>query len=121
MPETTDIRITIRFKPDEYALLEEKAGDKPISRFIRELSLEKAAGQRKSVKSAPVKDHRALAEVLAKLGASRRASNLNQLARAANTGSLPVTPETESALQAACQDIRAIKHMLMKALGIQEH
>ena len=67
-----------------------------------------------------MKDQRALAHVLSKLGQSRLANNLNQLAKAANTGSLPVTPETESALQAACRDIRAIKHVLMKALGIQE-
>ena len=68
----------------------------------------------------PVKDQKALAEVLAKLGASRLASNLNQLAKAANSGSLPVTPETENALQAACRDIRAVKRLLMTALGIQE-
>ena len=67
-----------------------------------------------------VKDYKALAEVLAKLGASRLSSNLNQLAKAANSGSLPVTPETENALQAACRDIRAVKRLLMTALGIQE-
>jgi hypothetical protein len=67
-----------------------------------------------------VKDRRALAHVLSMLGASRLASNLNQLAKAANSSSLPVTPETESELQAACRDIRTIKHLLMTALGIQE-
>jgi len=84
-------------------LFSDEPGDQPVRRHPR-----------------PVKDHRALAEVLAKLGASRLASNLNQLAKAANSGALPVTPETEEALQEACQDMAAMKAMLMTALGLKE-
>jgi hypothetical protein len=40
--------------------------------------------------------------------------------KAVNTGSLPVSSETERDLQAACRDVRAIKNMLMRALGFQE-
>ncbi|MGK2959073.1 MAG: plasmid mobilization relaxosome protein MobC [Acidimicrobiales bacterium] len=46
------------------------------------------------------------------------ANNLNQLARAANSGSLPVIPDTEAPLCAACQDISAIKKTLMRGPGI---
>ncbi len=67
-----------------------------------------------------ITDRAALAAVLAQLGASRLASNVNQLAKAANAGSLPVTPDTEQALRAACADIRSLKSLLMRALGIQE-
>ena len=67
-----------------------------------------------------MQDERALAQVLALLGQSRLASNINQLARAANSGALPVNPDTEAALTAASTDIAAIKALVMKALGIQE-
>lgn len=46
----------------------------------------------------PIKNDQALAQVLAMLGQSRLSFKLNQLARSANTGSLPMTPDTEVAL-----------------------
>ncbi|MEJ7926700.1 hypothetical protein WG908_08030 [Sphingobium sp. AN641] len=55
---------------------------------------------------------------MALLGQSRLSSNVNQLAKAANSGSLPVTPETESDLRHACRDIAEIRRMLMRALGL---
>jgi hypothetical protein len=61
-----------------------------------------------------------LAEVLGKLGQSRRANNLNQLARLANTGVLDVDPETEAALVQASNEIRAIRQMLIAALNLSE-
>jgi hypothetical protein len=54
---------------------------------------------------------------LAALRASRISSNLNQLARAAHTGSLPITPETEEDLAEACAAIVAIREELLRALG----
>ena len=66
----------------------------------------------------PVADHAELARVLAVLGSARLSSNMNQLAKAVNTGSLPVTPDTESELRAACADIAAMRQMLVKALGL---
>ena len=65
----------------------------------------------------PVKDHAALARALAALGASRLSNNLNQLAHSANTGGLPVTPETESEIKDACRAVQDIRAELMKALG----
>lgn len=67
----------------------------------------------------PVKDHQALAQVLGKLGQSRLSSNLNQLARSANTGSLPVTADTENALNEAAADIREIRRLLIEALNLE--
>lgn len=115
---------SLRLTPDERQQLERKAAGLSLGAYIKSI-LFGADIQAQTLKpqtrgKLPVKDHKALAAVLAKLGASRLSSNLNQLAKAVNTGSLPVTPETESALQAACRDIRAIKQLLMKALSIQE-
>jgi hypothetical protein len=66
----------------------------------------------------PVKDHEALGRLLAELGRSRIANNLNQLARAANSGSLPVTPEVEADLIEACEEVAALRGELIKALGL---
>lgn len=67
---------------------------------------------------APVKDQEAIARVIGLLGQSRIANNLNQLARQANLGTLPVTPDTEAALAEAAADIAAMRQMLVKALGL---
>jgi hypothetical protein len=67
----------------------------------------------------PVGDHQALGRVLAALGKSRLSSNLNQLARAVNTGTLPVHPETESEIKDACREILAIRADLIRALGLE--
>ena len=67
----------------------------------------------------PVKDQKALAEVLACLGASRIANNLNQLAKAANSGSFYFDRETKAQINAACGDIRVMRQLLMTALGMQ--
>ena len=57
----------------------------------------------------PVKDHEALGRVLGALGKSRLSQNLNQIARAANMGSLPVSPEPEDELRQACADVEALR------------
>ena len=62
----------------------------------------------------------ALAQVLALLGKSHIANNINQLAKAANTGSLPVNIETERALTEAANDVARMRKMLIEALDLQE-
>lgn len=46
------------------------------------------------------------------------ASNINQLAKAANIGTLDVTPETEREIVQACAEIQAIRMLLITALGV---
>lgn len=65
-----------------------------------------------------IEDRQALARVLALLGGSRLSNNLNQLARAANIGALPITPETELELAEALHDVRSMRLSLLKALGL---
>jgi hypothetical protein len=69
--------------------------------------------------TAPIKDHHAIAEVLAKLGQSRLSNNLNQLARSANSGSLPITPDTEAAIMAASAEITLMRQLLIAALNVE--
>lgn len=51
------------------------------------------------------------------LGNMRLASNLNQVARATNIGTLPLTPEIEEELPTACSAVIAMRAELMRALG----
>jgi hypothetical protein len=47
-------------------------------------------------------------------------SLLNQIAKAAHMGALPVTPELEEDLQEACQAVRSMRSDLMRALGFPD-
>ena len=120
MPKTPDHRITIRLKPEEYALLQAKAGHKPLSSFLRELALSEADSRRTPNIPAPTKDRKSLAQALALLGKSGLSTSMADMAKAARLGTLPVSEGTETQIRAACDDIAAIKSALMRALGVQE-
>ena len=109
---------SLRLTFEERAALEHAAGNFPLGTYIklkafdgRPLQLQ-GQGMRR-----PVKDPEALAQILALLGRARLANNLNQLAHAANSGSLPVTPETLAAIQEACAEVVAMRRALLQALG----
>lgn len=57
-------------------------------------------------------------QVLAELGRSRLSSNLNQLAKAANMGTLPVHRDITGELQEACRSVQAMWDALLTALGL---
>ncbi|MEM8663660.1 MAG: hypothetical protein AAGF49_05995, partial [Pseudomonadota bacterium] len=86
---------------EERATLEKAAAGMPLGAFIKEKLFDGEMVPRRTRGRTPVQDHTALAKVLAALGASRMASNLNQIAKAVNIGALPVSPELEDDLQAA--------------------
>lgn len=108
---------SLRFTFEERAKLDMLRGSMPLGRYIREQVLGDDAAPRKKRGRYPVKDHEALGRVLGALGSSRLSSNLNQLARASNTGSLPVTPETEADIREACEAVIAMRQELLRALG----
>jgi hypothetical protein len=84
---------SLRLTFEERAMLETAAAGMPVGAYIREKLFGPDASHRKTRGKAPVKDHQALARVLGALGGSRLASNLNQLAKAAHMGALPVSAE----------------------------
>lgn len=116
-PEKSPPPFSLRLSYDERARLSAAAQGKPLGAYIREQLLGDEAAPRQRRGNNPVKDHEALGRVLGALGQSRLASNLNQLAKAVNTGSLPVTPETEADLKQACREISALRADLLRALG----
>jgi len=94
-------------------------GDLPLGQYIRQQMLGEKVAKRKPYGKKSVKDHKALGRVLAELGRSRLANNLNQLAKAVHSDSLPVTPETENNLQRACKEVQRIRDDLLRALGLK--
>lgn len=106
---------SLRLTADEKAALKRAAGTMPLGAYIRSKLLGEAARQRVTHRS-PVKDERTLAQLLGELGKARLSNNLNQLAKAANSGSLSVTPETEKAIQDACRDVQWMRARLVAAL-----
>ena len=111
---------SLRLTFEQRARLEQEAAGSSLSAYIHErlFGAEAPAARRKRGKT-PVKDQQAIAELLAKLGQSRLSSNLNQLARLANLGALPVTPDTETAIIEAADDIAAMRKLLIEALGLE--
>lgn len=112
---------SLRLTFEERAVLEKAAAGMPLSAYIREKLFGPEVSHRKTRGKEPVKDHRALARVLGALGGSRLSSNLNQLARAAHMGALPVSEDLEADLQAACREVQDMRAALLAALGHREN
>lgn len=114
---------SIRFTDKERAILAREAGTLSLAAHIRTKLFGDAVSRRRSRNPSrkpqrPSVDRQALGRVLGELGKSRLASNMNQIAKAANMGALPVTPELLSDLKNACADIRTMRAMLIGALGL---
>lgn len=119
------IPFSIRLTPDERANLERRAGKQALGDYIRArlFGQDRQAGTPKPAKPRPQSttiDKKTAAQALGLLGKSELSGSLKKLSEASRLGALPVTPETESALQRACHDVAAIKSALMTALGIKQ-
>lgn len=110
--------VSLRMTFEEKANLEKAAAGMPLSAYIRWKLFDPASPPPQRRGAFPVKDFRALAQLLAMLGQSRLANNMNQLAKAANSGSLPVTPETEEALLNAVREVAFMRALLIQALDV---
>ncbi|MCZ8193846.1 plasmid mobilization relaxosome protein MobC [Brevundimonas sp.] len=116
-PRTPPFSLRLSF--EERQKLEALAGDEALGAYIRSLIFnEEAAPLAKRRRARPVKDNEALLRVLTQLGQSRLANNLNQLAKLANLGALPLTPDVEESLREAARDIAAIRSAVVQALGL---
>lgn len=113
---------SLRLTFEERARLEELAGDEPLGAYIKRKVFDgKGAGTKRARSRIrrPIKDEQKLAHVLAMLGQSRIANNLNQLAKAAHIGTLPVLPDTEREIRNACADVALMRRELLRALGLR--
>lgn len=110
---------SMRLTAEERAQLERDAVGVSLAEHVRAIQFRDTPRPQKRGKH-PVKDHQALGEVLAKLGSSRISSNLNQLAYAANIGTLSFDLETTRQLNEAYQHVREIRDLLIQSLGLRE-
>lgn len=108
---------SLRLSFDEKAALLDAANGVPLGAYIKAKLFGEELEKVRRRNTNPVQDHQELGRILGSLGASRLSQNLNQLARAANRGVLPVSPEIEEELKQACADIAAMRDALMRALG----
>lgn len=110
---------SLRLSADERARLVVEAKGAPLGAFIKAKVLGSALPVEIRRTGLSIQDRQALAQVLALLGQSRLASNLNQLARLVNIGALPMTLETEAELIDSVRAVRGIRILLMVALGMK--
>ncbi|MEM9308847.1 MAG: hypothetical protein AAGA74_16260 [Pseudomonadota bacterium] len=120
MPSSNDIRITIRIKQEEYALLSAKAGDRPISTFVRETALMDESVKRRAMRPRPIEDHRSLAKILALLGGSDLVLNFRDAARNLDNGGYHSDDETKELVVETHKRIGEIHDLLMHALGVSK-
>ncbi|MBI1215489.1 MAG: plasmid mobilization relaxosome protein MobC [Alphaproteobacteria bacterium] len=87
--------------------------------YIRAKVLERPHRRKHNVRRATPAD-KALLRVLTELGRTQAYNNLNQIARKANAGGLPMTPEVEAALLDACRSIQKMRRAIVHYLRRQE-
>lgn len=106
---------SIRLTESERATLETRASGIPLGVFIRNTLLAETVGRR--ARKSPLKDGDSLGRLLGLLGQSEIGASLRQLAAQANAGTLYCDDRTTARLCAACDDIRAMRLLLLEALG----
>lgn len=108
--------LSVRLSNEEKAWLKTQADGGSVHGLARERILRDFLPRPRSLQTV---DRAAIAQALAKLGGSHLSSNMNQIAKAANSGRLPVDADLCRELHQACADIRAMRLALTKALGIK--
>ncbi len=107
---------SIRFSWDQRAELDRLTHGQPWAGYIKDvLFVKKFRPQSVS----RIYDRQILATLLGALGKSRIASNINQLAKAANSGSLPVNEEVVNAIISAVRAIEWMKITLIEGMGLK--
>lgn len=110
--------VSIRFSDRQKTILQQNSNGRPLGEYVRGRLFDDN-GKLRPHKARPVEDPKALAQLLGKLGQSQLSNNLNQIAKLAHAGALPVTPETCEQLTLACDEISEMRSMLVQALGLR--
>lgn len=107
---------SIRLSDAERQQLVAEAGSQALGTYVRARLLDNAIRRQRSV---PAQHKKVLSEVLGKLGRLQIASSLSDLAAAAGSGAIAMTPDFEQEIRFACRDLRDMRTMLMRALNLQ--
>ena len=111
--------ITLRLSQNEIDRLDGMISGSSRSAYIRKQIFGENTDKRKYHSKTPKTDDVAISQILAMLGASRIGNNLNQLAKAANSGALMADDEVIAQIEEAYAFHLAIRSMLMEALGLK--
>lgn len=118
-PPETIHPTSVRFSFAEVAKIDNARGGVSRSNYVRHCLFQADAPLPSVRTRRPLKDHQALAKLTALLGQAHINANINQLAKQANMGTLPVTPETEAALTSAANHVAEMRGLLIQALGLE--
>ena len=113
---------SMRFTDDERRVLELAAAGRPLAAYIRWLIFKEDMPElpkKRTREQMADPERKELSKLLGTLGKSRISQNINQLAKAANSGSLPVNQEVVEGLNDACAAIRWMRETLIKAMGLK--
>lgn len=108
---------SIRLTDDERERLQSQAGSMPLASYIKSVVFADAAPRYRKRRKGPTAEQKLLAEILARLGQTRTANNLNQIAKHLNQGTLVVDEELEADLKRAVAEVAWMRVQLMNALG----
>ncbi|MCK0197427.1 hypothetical protein MWN34_10930 [Ancylobacter sp. 6x-1] len=115
--------ISLRLTPEERHQLECDAAGRSLSAYIRSrlfgADTKAETTSQTSGRLGPAERQKLLAQILAKLGASKALPSLNELADAARIGVLPLTPDVLADIRGACLDIAEIRDGLLRGLGLR--
>lgn len=109
--------LTVRLTHEERNRLDQLAGNRPVSAFVRSRLFGKG-GARKTNARRMRPDTAALARVLAALGRSHLSSDLNALVWANDEGKLVLDPISLKLVRLACADVASMRRDLVEALGL---
>jgi len=106
--------ITLRLSHEEIERLDAMIGQKTRSAYIRECVFGETISKRRRNDKRAKRDDIAISQILAMLGQSRAGSNLNQLAKAANSEHLEMIPEVIEMIQETYAFYLAIRARLKR-------
>lgn len=109
----------VRLSDDERAILEVRAGNRPLGAYIRESLLGDAQTARKRTKAKPKADSALLAKVLGQLGQSDQVQCLFLLLVAAENDRVVMGAAERKALLEACDAVKDMRGVLISALGLK--
>lgn len=122
-PQNTKPRpapFSLRLTKQERQQIELKSGAMPLASYIKSVVLSDDAPKYRKRRKPPVVDQQLLAGILARLGASRTANNLNQIAKGLNQGTLHIDEALEADLTSACAEVAWMRTKLIEALGLKQ-
>ena len=109
---------SLRLSEDERAALTARAGSMPLAAYIKSVVLAADAPKYRSRRAMPTEEQHLLAAILARLGQSRSAQSLDEIANHLRQGTLVMDAVLEQELAQALLDIAWMRAMLMQALGV---